>query len=163
MDTTRSAEFFNVMLGQSPRAYSHLHGNENYSEIAGMVLFFETQGGTVVFVEIQNLPVTGEECRQDFFGFHIHEGGSCSGNDTDPFADAGGHLNPYDCPHPEHMGDLPVLLSAADGYAWTVFFTDKFMPRDVAGRTVIVHRMSDDFITQPSGNSGEKIACGVIY
>lgn len=163
MDTTRSAEFFDVMLGQSPRGYSHVHGNEHYPEVMGMVLFFETQKGTVVFAEFENLPVTDGECPKDFFGFHIHEGGSCTGNETDEFADAGGHLNPYGCPHPQHMGDLPVLMAAMDGYAWTVFFTDKFRPSDLGGRTVIVHRMADDFMTQPSGNSGEKIACGVIY
>ncbi|NLL78287.1 MAG: superoxide dismutase family protein [Clostridiales bacterium] len=163
MDTSRSEEFFRVMMSQSPRAYSHVYGSDRYPEIAGMVLFFETERGTVVFAEFQNLPVAAGECTQDFFGFHIHEGGSCSGNEADPFANTGEHLNPYHCPHPEHMGDLPVLLSAMDGYAWTVFFTDKFMPRDVAGKTIVVHRMPDDFMTQPSGNSGEKIACGMIF
>ena len=163
MDTSRSEEFFRTMLGQSPRAYSHIYGNGKYPEITGMVLFFEVQEGTVVFAEFVNLPVAQGKCTQDFFGFHIHEGSDCAGNAADAFADVGAHLNPDGCPHPEHIGDLPVLLAGQDGYAWTVFFTDKFRPRDVAGRTVIVHRMPDDFMTQTSGNSGEKIACGVIY
>lgn len=163
MDTSRSAEFFRRMLGESPRAYAHVHGGENYPALTGMVLFFRAEGGSVVFSEFINLPATEGECRPDFFGFHIHEGDSCTGNTEDEFSDAGMHFNPGQCGHPAHLGDLPPLMGGSDGYAWMVFYTDKFMPEDVRGRTVIVHRQPDDFKTQPSGDSGEKIACGEIH
>jgi Cu-Zn family superoxide dismutase len=92
---------------------------------------------------------------------HIHEGGKCSGNENDPFADAGTHFNPYNCAHPEHAGDLPPLFGNK-GYAWSSVLTNRFTVSDVIGRTVIIHSRPDDFTTQPAGNSGEKIACGVI-
>lgn len=78
-----------------------------------------------------------------------------------PFANALTHFNPYDRPHPYHSGDLPPLFSSG-GYAVSVFLTDRFSVNEVLGRAVIVHSSPDDFTTQPSGNSGEKIACGII-
>ena len=65
------------------------------------------------------------------------------------------------CPHPCHTGDLPPLL-AWDGRAFLIVRTGRFRLADVIGRTVVIHAMPDDFATQPSGHSGEKIACGVI-
>lgn len=63
--------------------------------------------------------------------------------------------------HPEHEGDLPPLLSDK-GTAWMMVYTTRFFPEEVVGKTVVIHDMPDDFRTQPSGNSGEKIACGEI-
>ena len=63
--------------------------------------------------------------------------------------------------HPKHAGDLPPLL-ANDGVAWSAVYTDRFYPEEVIGRTVVIHGMGDDFHSQPSGNSGVKIACGEI-
>lgn len=74
---------------------------------------------------------------------------------------AGTHYNPKNCPHPEHAGDLPPLLSC-NGFAFQIFYTDRFVPEEVLGKTIIVHAASDDFTTQPSGNSGIMIACGEI-
>lgn len=162
MDTSRSKEFFERMLGESPRAYVNIRGNSEYPELTGMGLFFRATKGTVVFIEVMNLPMEHVQCGQDFFGFHIHEGNSCTGNAEDEFADTGMHLNPNGCEHPQHMGDLPALLADRDGYAWMVFFTDKFTPEEVKGKTLVVHRRPDDFHSQPSGDAGEKIACGEI-
>jgi DNA invertase Pin-like site-specific DNA recombinase len=64
-------------------------------------------------------------------------------------------------PHGNHAGDFPVLFSN-NGYTYMKFFTDKFKPGDVIGRAVIIHENPDDYRTQPSGNSGKRIACGVI-
>ena len=58
-------------------------------------------------------------------------------------------------------GDLPPLLSDK-GTAWMMVYTTRFFPEEVVGKTVVIHDMPDDFRTQPSGNSGEKIACGQI-
>ena len=63
--------------------------------------------------------------------------------------------------HPNHTGDMPPLL-ASDGTAFLAFYTNRFYPEDVIGRTVVIHAMRDDFMSQPSGNPGEEIACGEI-
>ena len=60
-----------------------------------------------------------------------------------------------------NASDLPVLMGNK-GLAWCKFYTDRFYPEDVVGKTVIIHDMPDDFRSQPSGDSGMKIACGVI-
>ena len=78
-----------------------------------------------------------------------------------PFPNTGNHYNPGNVPHPEHAGDLLPLLSN-NGYAWMTFYTSRINIEDIIGRSVVVHSMRDDFTTQPSGNSGDKIGCGVI-
>lgn len=65
-------------------------------------------------------------------------------------------------PHGNHAGDFPVLFSN-NGYARMSFFTDKFKPEDIINRSVIIHQNPDDYRSQPAGNSGKRIACGVIY
>ena len=78
-----------------------------------------------------------------------------------PFPNTGNHYNPGNVPHPEHAGDLPPLLSN-NGYAWMSFYTSRVNVEDLIGRSLVIHSMRDDFTTQPSGNSGDKIGCGVI-
>lgn len=78
-----------------------------------------------------------------------------------PFPNTGNHYNPGNVPHPEHAGDLPPLLSN-NGYAWMTFYTGRINIEDVAGRSLIIHSMRDNFTSQPSGDSGDKIGCGVI-
>lgn len=143
---------------EKPTATAKISGSKKYETINGKVDFYDTYGGTIVIAQIQGIP---KELGNSFFGFHIHEGSSCTGNADDPFADAGQHYNPKDKPHPEHAGDLPPLLGSG-GKAWMMVYTDRFYPEDVIGKTVIIHSKTDDFRTQPSGDSGEKIACGEI-
>lgn len=142
-------------------AVAFIDGSEKHKNIHGRVLFYETSGGVIVRTEITGLPSGEGACDKPIFAYHIHSGGRCSGNENDPFADAGMHYNPNECPHPYHAGDMPPLFGA-NGNAFSVFLTDRFKVTDVIGKTVIVHALPDDFTTQPSGNSGEKIACGVI-
>ncbi|NBH15336.1 superoxide dismutase family protein [Lachnospiraceae bacterium] len=144
-----------------PAAYAELTGNPGNGEISGMVRFYAVNGGVLVNAEIYGLPISAESCGPDIFGFHIHEGNSCTGTASDPYADAGGHYNPSNCPHPAHMGDMPPLFGN-NGNAWMMYFTDRFTVPDLTGKTVIIHSKPDDFTTQPSGNSGSKIACGTI-
>lgn len=95
-------------------------------------------------------------------GFHIHQNGVCEvSNPDNPFESAGGHYNPTNQPHGNHAGDFPVLFSN-NGYARMSFFTDKFTPEDVVRRSIIIHENPDDYRSQPAGESGERIACGVI-
>lgn len=122
--------------------------------IRGIVKFYAIPGGTLVVAEIVGLP----ENETGFFSFHIHEGGDCGGKE---FSDTGGHFNPGGQAHPKHAGDLPPLL-ARNGRACLAVETGRFSPGEVVGRTVVIHHDADDFHTQPSGNSGRKIACGVI-
>jgi Cu-Zn family superoxide dismutase len=100
-------------------------------------------------------------CAGGIFAVHIHEGTSCTGNETDPFANAMTHFNLNDCGHPYHAGDMPPLFEN-EGYALSVFVTNRFKVEDVIGKAVIVHDNRDDFTTQPAGDSGRKIACGII-
>lgn len=65
------------------------------------------------------------------------------------------------CPHPFHMGDLPPLIEN-NGYAYMQVLINKFKIKDILGKVIIIHDSPDDFTTQPSGNSGTKIACGKI-
>ena len=88
-------------------------------------------------------------------------GTSCTGNSEDEFANAKAHYNPTKCPHPYHSGDLPPLIEN-NGDCYMCVLINKFKIKDIIGKVVIIHDMPDDFTTQPSGNSGKKIACGKI-
>ena len=141
-------------------AYARILGSSKYPDLNGKVTFTQMRNGVLVKCEVQNLPY--EKCSNEIYGFHIHEGTSCSGNDADPFADAKTHYNNGECiAHPYHSGDMPPLFGN-NGYAYMSFFTNRFSVSDIIGRTVIIHGSPDDFNTQPSGNSMEKIACGLI-
>ncbi len=149
------------MLRGRPDAWAVMCGSEKYPEISGIVRFFDTPLGTMTVAEISGLPQGSGECDAPVFGFHIHEGNSCVSNTTDPFSNAGMHYNPHGCPHPYHKGDMPPLFGA-NGYALGAFLSTRFSVEEIIGKTVIIHSSFDDFKTQPGGNSGTKIACGVI-
>lgn len=153
---------FSRLIGRyRPDAKAVLSGAPDYPEIRGTVSLHQTKSGVLVVAEVFGLPRGDEDCNRQIFAFHIHEGNSCTGNDEDSFADAGQHYNPGSCEHPHHAGDLPPLFGN-DGYAWSAVLTDRFTIEEVMGHTVILHRGVDDFTSQPAGNAGEKIACGVI-
>ncbi len=143
------------------RVMAIINGSPDYPDINGTVTFVQKKNGVLVTASINGLPQNGGECGGGIFGFHIHEGSSCTGTEQEPFADVKSHYNPNDCPHPFHAGDLPPLFGNS-GYAYLSVLTDRFSLSDIIGRTLIIHDMPDDFTTQPSGNSGTKIACGVI-
>ena len=141
-----------------PAAIARIRGDSDYPDIAGIVSFFPIQDGIIVAADIDGLPTKDDGCSGDIFGFHIHEGESCSGEN---FSQTGSHLNLNDCPHPYHTGDLPPLF-ASHRHAYMEIWTDRFGIRDILGRTIVIHENTDDLHSQPSGNSGKKIACGVI-
>ena len=104
------------------------------------------------------------------FGFHIHEKGDCSAPDA---SSAGPHFNPSSSQHgnpsadPHHAGDMLNVKSDAQGAAQvdaqaTGVTLASGEPNDVMGKAVVLHEKADDYKTQPSGNSGARIACGVI-
>lgn len=133
-------------------------GNKTFGEAT-----FEQVGDKVkVVIFVQGLK-PGQE-----HGMHIHEGAACG----DDGMAAGGHFNPHGKPHSRHTdanrhaGDLPSLKAGKDGRAKIDVEIDGIAvgsgAGNVIGRTVIVHADPDDFRTQPTGNSGARIACGVI-
>lgn len=164
MHSANSGEkaFYDVNQARRPVAQATLRGSKEYSDIFGRVLFFASYTGVIVKTIVHGLPFSDEKCANPFLAYHLHAGESCSGNEEDPFADADGHYNPDDCPHPSHAGDFPPLINCG-GYAYSEFFTDKLKPDELIGKTLIIHRGYDDFTTQPSGNAGEKMACGLVF
>jgi Cu-Zn family superoxide dismutase len=133
-------------------------------EVAG-TLELVSSGGAVAMTGL----VTGLKPGSEH-GIHIHEKGDCSSPD---FKSAGDHFNPTSQPHgdpampPHHLGDIPNLKADEMGKAPVnariegVTLGDQG-PTDLVGRAVVVHAERDDYKTQPSGNSGDRIACGVI-
>ena len=134
------------------------------SPVSGLFQIFQVNADTVrVVAQVQGLAPGSEH------GFHIHEKGDCSAPDG---MSAGGHYNPTGHKHgmagpAAHVGDLPSLVADSNGVAKLSWETHSIsvgtgLPSDVKGRGVIVHKDKDDFTTQPTGNSGARLACGVI-
>lgn len=102
-------------------------------------------------------------------GFHIHEKGDCSAADA---SSAGGHFNPDAHPHASqatpshHFGDLPNLKADNTGHAIYRATLENASLAEGAhaliGHAMILHRDADDYVTQPAGNAGPRVACGVI-
>jgi len=130
------------------------------SSVSGSVKFTRRGDDTLVEVNLSHLSPGAH-------GFHVHEKGDCSTADA---LSAGGHFNPTGQPHggpdaPHHKGDLGNLTAGSDGTV-NVNFHVKGLElsgdNGVIGRSVIVHGGADDLATQPSGNSGKRLACGII-
>ncbi|MEO8157654.1 MAG: superoxide dismutase family protein [Betaproteobacteria bacterium] len=133
------------------------------NSVSGTVNF--TQKGDVVLVEakVNGLKPNGSN------GIHIHEKGNCSAPDA---ASAGGHFNPSASQHggpagaTRHGGDLGNLKADASGFAQMAVEVSSISlgteANSIIGRAVIVHAGTDDLKTQPSGNSGARVACGLI-
>jgi superoxide dismutase, Cu-Zn family len=103
-------------------------------------------------------------------GFHVHEKGDCKAPDA---SSAGGHFNPSSQPHgspdaaAHHVGDMLNIHADAMGNAMVSLKLAGMTlkdggPDDIKGKAIVVHEKADDYTTQPSGNSGGRIACGVI-
>jgi len=133
------------------------------SKTSGEATFEEAGGKVRVVILVQGLK-PGQE-----HGLHIHEVGDCSSGDG---MSTKGHFNPFGKPHahagtPErHAGDLPALKADKDGRANVDFMMDVITvgpgPASIVGRGLIVHADPDDYKTQPTGNAGARISCGVI-
>lgn len=104
---------------------------------------------------MKNLP------RSKFLGFHIHANRSCTGDREDEFKDVGKHYNPDRKRHPNHKGDLSPI-NTSTGEVHIEQETDRFTVDEIIGKAIILHSQRDDFTSQPAGDAGDKIACGVI-
>lgn len=130
---------------------------------SGTVNFTPSGGKVLVRGEVRGLKPNAEH------GFHVHEKGDCSSGDG---MSTGGHFNPDGKPHgnhsaaARHAGDLPSLKADASGIARFSFETTAITissgMANVVGKGLIVHKDPDDYTTQPTGNSGARLACAVI-
>jgi Cu-Zn family superoxide dismutase len=144
------------------RAVAKLTGTKGHESVTGTVEFVAQEGGVLVTAHLEGL-TPGDH------GFHIHEKGDCSAPDG---ASAGGHFNPSSHKHgapdaaEHHEGDLGNLTAGKDGKAdKTMTLTDVTLgdgANSVVGKGFIVHDKKDDLTTQPTGNAGARVACGVI-
>ncbi len=149
---TMSDEALRASAGMSPTKGNKAVGEVNFEQVGDKVR---------VTAQLIGLPANGE------FGFHIHEVGDCSSGDG---MSAKGHFNPFGKPHGKgaerHAGDMPNLKTDAKGKAKLTaeldIITLKSGPASILGRGVIVHAQPDDYSTQPTGNAGARLACGVI-
>ena len=142
------------------RAIAELNPTQG-NKAHGTVTFTKVKGGVRVVADVYDL-TPGEH------GFHLHEKGDCSAPDA---SSAGGHFNPAGMPHGgpksvrRHAGDFGNLVADFSGHAHKRFVEPLLTfqgPSSIIGRAVVVHENPDDLITQPTGNSGARVACGVI-
>lgn len=141
------------------KAYSNIAPIKG-SNVKGTVTFEKVQNGVLIKADIEGL-TPGKH------GFHIHEKGDCGNNGEN----AGGHFNPTKAKHggpddaERHVGDLGNIEADANGHGHyekvdkVVQLTGK---DSIVGKSIIIHEKEDDFKTEPSGNSGSRVACGLI-
>ncbi len=151
-----------TMSANAPSASAKLEPTTG-NTARGNVEFVQRGDKVSVKVDVAGLKPNAEH------GFHVHEKGDCSSGDG---MSTGGHFNPDGKPHAapstseRHVGDLPALKADAQGAAKMTFDLDRISvtpgPTSIVGKGLIVHRDPDDFKTQPTGNSGARIACAVI-
>ncbi len=130
------------------------------SQVTGTVRFAMSGDEVQVVADVRNL-------KPGKHGFHIHEKGDCSSPDA---SSAGGHFNPmhqhHGGPHTaeRHVGDFGNIEVDASGKGHLVWKgkLDLNGPNSIIGKSVVVHEKADDLKTDPAGNSGARIACGVI-
>jgi Cu-Zn family superoxide dismutase len=142
------------------KAIAVLHPTKD-SKVGGKVIFTQENGVIVITGEITGL-APGEHA------FHVHEFGDCSSDDG---MSAGGHFNPDKRPHggphdmERHVGDLGNIKANEDGKA-ELNIKDEMIklsgPHSIVGRAVVVHAGVDDLKSQPAGNAGARVACGVV-
>lgn len=150
-------------------------------DMVGAATFTEVEGTVVITTTVTDLP-PGEH------GFHIHETGVCDPAGDDPFSSAGGHFNPTGTSHgpgpasgatpaaatpgntESHAGDLGNITVEEDGTATLAITSDRLSLgegdnalADEDGSALMIHENADDLMTDPSGESGPRIACGVIF
>ena len=137
-------------------------GTKKFKNVKGTVEFKETDDGVEVTANLEGL-------KKGDHGFHIHEKGDCSAPDA---KSAGGHFNPSNHKHgapdatEHHEGDLGNLTAGKDGKATKTFTMKGITLKDgdtsIIGKGFIIHEKADDMKTQPTGNAGDRVGCGVI-
>lgn len=152
--------YYSPFYAKTTKASAVIHPTKG-NTVSGTVMFAQEQDGVRITANLTNL-------NPGKHGFHIHEFGVCACDDA---VCAGDHYNPTNQPHAgpqdkhRHVGDLGNISADAQGNA-TYEYVDTHIalngPQSIIGRTLIIHAQEDDFKTQPSGNAGARIGCGVI-
>jgi superoxide dismutase, Cu-Zn family len=141
-------------------ATATLQGAPGDADFSGTVTFTQEAGGLRVVADLAGVDKAGKH------GFHVHENGMCEHD----FTTAGGHFNPagveHACPptEPAHAGDLGNV-EVSNGSGRAEMMTNLLTldgPNSVVGKAIILHAGEDDCKTQPTGNSGDRLACGVV-
>ena len=148
-------------MSGAPDAVATLSPTAGNSAYGTVELRERSDGSVEVTANLMSVP-------EGTHGFHIHEKGDCGDNGNA----AGGHFNPLATPHgapgaePHHAGDFGNIIADASGKARTTFTTRSITlkegPSSAIGHAVILHANPDDLRTQPTGNAGGRIACGVV-
>jgi Cu-Zn family superoxide dismutase len=155
-------DMWSSMTSSGPKATAVLEPTKG-NNVKGTVNFVQSGDRVRVSGTVSGLKPSSE------VGFHIHEAGDCSSGDG---MSAKGHFNPQGKPHgnpasaERHAGDLPMLKVQKNGRAKIDVTVDGLSigsgPGNIVGRGLIIHAQADDFKTQPTGNAGARLACGVI-
>ena len=155
-------EAMQSMWGGGVKATANLQPTKG-STVRGTVNFEQRGDKVRIAANVSGLRPNGE------FGFHVHELGDCSSGDG---MSAKGHFNPFGKPHgnpssgERHAGDMPAIKGEKNGRGKVDVQLDTITvtpgPGSIIGKAVIVHAAPDDYTTQPTGNAGARIACGVI-
>jgi Cu-Zn family superoxide dismutase len=148
--------------GKAPKAVAAIESKSD-SHVTGKATFREADGKVTLKIEI-------EGAEPGTHAIHLHEKGDCTAPDG---TSAGGHWNPTHEDHGKwvgpsfHHGDIGNIEVGADGKGTLTLTTDLWTiggapETDVVGKTIIVHAKADDFTTQPTGNAGGRVGCGVV-
>ena len=151
-----------AMSGDEPGVTVMLESRSG-SEVTGTLSLKQKEGGVHISGEVRGLPPG------TVHGFHVHEKGDCSAPDA---MSAGPHFNPAGTAHGKagsgehHAGDMPNIEANDAGVAKVDILlagaTLDAGPGSISGRAVVVHRDPDDYTSQPAGNAGARVACGLI-
>ena len=151
---------YSYISSERPALIGTIRGGLGHEDVNGTAAVFWLPDSVYFEVQLYGLP------KSEVLGLHIHDGFVC-GAAENGFAEAGTHLSV--CPdetwcdrHPYHAGDLPPLFTDEDGTAILGVYLDRAAVEQFSGRTVVVHSRRDDFGSQPAGDSGIRIACGVL-
>ena len=150
---------------QSPPALGFAEIWDSAGQLVGAASFQRVAEGVEIRARFRGLPPGAH-------GYHVHAVGRC---DAPSFSSAGEHFNPTErehglqSPRGHHLGDLPNLIVGEDGTAsmtaiarFTTLAAGEFSLFDIDGSSLLIHANADDEVTDPSGNSGDAIACGVL-